>query len=125
MKLYEARDKVLYGKERRSLEMDENEKRTTAYHESGHAIVGLVVKHADPVDKVTIIPRGHVPWLYHVFAEEKPSELLEKRDCTTSWPYCWAGGPLKKSLSKISPAERSKISNGRPIWPEAWSANGA
>ncbi len=56
--LSEARDKVLYGKERRSLELDENEKRTTAYHESGHAIVGLVVKHADPVDKITIIPRG-------------------------------------------------------------------
>ncbi len=54
----EARDKVLYGKERRSLEIDENEKKTTAYHETGHAIVGLVVKHADPVDKVTIIPRG-------------------------------------------------------------------
>jgi cell division protease FtsH len=56
--LNEARDKVLYGKERRSLELDENEKRTTAYHESGHTIVGLVVKHADPVEKVTIIPRG-------------------------------------------------------------------
>lgn len=54
----EARDKVLYGKERRSLEIDENEKRTTAYHESGHAVVSLVVKHSDPVDKVTIIPRG-------------------------------------------------------------------
>lgn len=54
----EARDKVLYGKERRSLEIDENEKKTTAYHETGHAIVGLSVKHADPVDKVTIIPRG-------------------------------------------------------------------
>lgn len=54
----EARDKVLYGKERRSLELDQNEKLTTAYHESGHAIVGLVCKHGDPVDKVTIIPRG-------------------------------------------------------------------
>lgn len=54
----EARDKVLYGKERRSLEIDENEKKTTAYHESGHAVVSLVVKHGDPVDKVTIIPRG-------------------------------------------------------------------
>lgn len=54
----EARDKVLYGKERRSLEMDEQEKKTTAYHESGHTIVGLVVKHGDPIDKVTIIPRG-------------------------------------------------------------------
>lgn len=55
---FEARDKVLYGKERRSLEIDENEKRTTAYHESGHAVVGLVVKSGDPIDKVTIIPRG-------------------------------------------------------------------
>lgn len=54
----EARDKVLFGKERRSLELDNEEKRTTAYHESGHAIVGLVVEHADPIDKVTIIPRG-------------------------------------------------------------------
>jgi cell division protease FtsH len=54
----EAVDKVKYGKERRSLEIDDNEKKTTAYHESGHAIVGLIVKNADPVDKVTIIPRG-------------------------------------------------------------------
>jgi cell division protease FtsH len=54
----EACDKVRYGKERRSLEIDQNERKTTAYHESGHAIVALCVKHADPVDKVTIIPRG-------------------------------------------------------------------
>jgi cell division protease FtsH len=54
----EARDKVMFGKERRSLEMDENEKKTTAYHESGHTIVGLCVEHGDTVDKVTIIPRG-------------------------------------------------------------------
>ncbi|MBI5272916.1 MAG: ATP-dependent zinc metalloprotease FtsH [Chlamydiia bacterium] len=54
----EACDKVRFGKERRSLEMDENEKKTTAFHESGHAIAGLIVKHGDPVDKVTIIPRG-------------------------------------------------------------------
>lgn len=54
----EACDKVRYGKERRSLDVDQNEKKTTAFHESGHAVVALVVKHADPVDKVTIIPRG-------------------------------------------------------------------
>ncbi len=54
----EACDKVRYGKERRSLEMDEKEKRTTAIHESGHAVVGLKVERSDPVDKVTIIPRG-------------------------------------------------------------------
>ena len=54
----EACDKVRYGKERRSLEIDQSEKRTTAYHESGHAVVALTVKHSDPVEKVTIIPRG-------------------------------------------------------------------
>jgi len=54
----ESRDKVLYGKERRSLELDEGEKKTTAYHESGHTIVSKYVTHSDPVDKVTIIPRG-------------------------------------------------------------------
>jgi len=54
----EACDKVKYGKERRSLELDEKEKVHTAYHESGHAIVGLCVEKGDPVEKVTIIPRG-------------------------------------------------------------------
>lgn len=54
----DACDKVRFGKERRSLEMDEKEKRTTAYHESGHAMVGLKVENSDPVEKVTIIPRG-------------------------------------------------------------------
>jgi len=56
--VFEARDKVLYGKERRSLEIDETEKRTTAFHEAGHTIVSMFVEHADPIDKVTIIPRG-------------------------------------------------------------------
>ncbi|SCC90891.1 hypothetical protein SCG7109_BV_00010, partial [Chlamydiales bacterium SCGC AG-110-M15] len=54
----EAKDKVRYGKERRSLEMDDSEKETTAYHESGHAVVGLLVENGEPVEKVTIIPRG-------------------------------------------------------------------
>lgn len=68
--LAESRDKVLYGKERRSLELDENEKRTTAYHEAGHAIVGLVVEHSDPVDKVTIIPRGFSLGATHFLPEK-------------------------------------------------------
>jgi len=54
----EACDKVRYGKERKSLEVDEQEKKTTAFHEAGHAIVALKVKHSDLVDKVTVIPRG-------------------------------------------------------------------
>lgn len=53
-----AKDKIMMGAERRSMVMDEAEKRLTAYHEAGHAIVGLLVPEHDPVYKVTIIPRG-------------------------------------------------------------------
>ena len=53
-----AKDKVLMGAERRSLVLSEEERRTTAYHEAGHALVGLLLKGVDPIHKVTIIPRG-------------------------------------------------------------------
>ena len=53
-----AKDKILMGAERKSMVMDEAEKQNTAYHESGHAIVGRLVPDHDPVYKVTIIPRG-------------------------------------------------------------------
>lgn len=56
--LDQAKDKIMMGAERRSMVMDENEKKLTAYHEAGHAIVGLSVPEHDPVYKVTIIPRG-------------------------------------------------------------------
>ena len=53
-----AKDKILMGTERRSMVMTEDERRSTAYHESGHAILGRLLPKADPVHKVTIIPRG-------------------------------------------------------------------
>ena len=53
-----AKDKIMMGAERKSMVMDDNEKKNTAYHEAGHAIVGLSVPEHDPVYKVTIIPRG-------------------------------------------------------------------
>lgn len=54
----EAKDKVLMGSERRSMAMDDNEKKLTAYHEAGHAITSLFVESSDPIHKATIIPRG-------------------------------------------------------------------
>jgi cell division protease FtsH len=56
--LEEARDKVRWGRERRSLVMSEKEKENTAYHEAGHAILNELLEHTDPLHKVTIIPRG-------------------------------------------------------------------
>ena len=56
--LEDARDKVRWGRERRSLAMSDKEKENTAYHEAGHALLGCLLPHTDPLHKVTIIPRG-------------------------------------------------------------------
>ena len=53
-----AKDKVMMGAERRSMMLTDEEKKTTAYHEAGHALVAAMAPHADPLHKVTIIPRG-------------------------------------------------------------------
>jgi cell division protease FtsH len=54
----DAKDRVMMGPERRSLVLSQDEKRKTAYHEAGHTLIGRLLPHADPVHKVTIIPRG-------------------------------------------------------------------
>ena len=56
--LEEARDKVRWGRERRSMAMSDEEKRATAWHEAGHALVSVLLEHTHPLHKVTIIPRG-------------------------------------------------------------------
>jgi len=70
--LEEARDKVRWGRERRSLALSEKEKKLTAYHEAGHAILLATLEHTDQLHKVTIIPRG--PYLgaaFHLPVEDK------------------------------------------------------
>jgi cell division protease FtsH len=54
----DAKDKVLMGTERKSMIINEDEKRTTAYHEAGHTLVARLLPNTDPIHKVTIIPRG-------------------------------------------------------------------
>ncbi|MCL1909761.1 MAG: ATP-dependent zinc metalloprotease FtsH, partial [Kiritimatiellaeota bacterium] len=56
--LEEARDKVMWGKERRSRKIDDDDKKITAYHEAGHAIISVLMPDAEPLHKITIIPRG-------------------------------------------------------------------
>jgi len=58
MEFEQAKDKVMMGAERRSMVMTEDDKKLTAYHEGGHALVGLYMPASDPLHKVTIIPRG-------------------------------------------------------------------
>jgi len=73
-----AKDKVMMGAERRSLVITEKEKRVTAFHEAGHAMVALLIPEADPVHKVSIIPRGRAMGVtMYLPAEEKYSETKE------------------------------------------------
>ena len=66
----EAKDKVMMGAERKSMILSDEEKKTTAYHEAGHALVAWMLPDADPVHKVTIIPRGRALGLTHYLPDD-------------------------------------------------------
>ncbi|MBT8145175.1 MAG: AAA family ATPase, partial [Gammaproteobacteria bacterium] len=74
-----AKDKIMMGAERRSMVMSEDEKKLTAYHEAGHAIVGLNVPEHDPVYKVTIIPRGRALGVTMFLPEEDRYSYSKRR----------------------------------------------
>jgi len=74
-----AKDKILMGAERRSMVMSEAEKRMTAYHEAGHAIVGMTVPEHDPVYKVTIIPRGRALGVTQFLPEQDRYSFSKRR----------------------------------------------
>ncbi|MDH3589808.1 MAG: ATP-dependent metalloprotease, partial [Gammaproteobacteria bacterium] len=74
-----AKDKIMMGAERRSMVMSEEEKKLTAYHEAGHAIVGLCVPEHDPVYKVSIIPRGRALGVTMFLPEEDRYSFSKRR----------------------------------------------
>jgi cell division protease FtsH len=74
-----AKDKIMMGVERKSMVMSEEEKRMTAYHESGHTIVGRLVPEHDPVYKVTIIPRGRALGVTFFLPEEDRYSTSKRR----------------------------------------------
>ena len=75
----DAKDKVMLGVERRSLQLTDDERRLTAYHEAGHAIVSLKIPGSDPLHKITIIPRGRALGLTTWLPEE------DRHNYTKSW----------------------------------------
>ena len=81
-----AKDKIMMGAERKTMVMSDDEKRLTAYHESGHAIVGRLVPEHDPVHKVTIIPRGRALGVTMFLPEDdrysNSRQRLESQICT-------------------------------------------
>lgn len=91
-----AKDKVMMGAERRSMVMTEDEKKLTAYHEAGHAIVGLNVPQHDPIHKATIIPRGRALGL--VMSLPERDQLSVSRTKYTSKIAMAMGGKVAEEL---------------------------
>ena len=91
-----AKDKIMMGAERRSLVMSEEEKKLTAYHEAGHAIVGRLVPSHDPVYKVTIIPRGRALGVTMFLPEE--DRLSYSKELLNSQISSLFGGRIAEEL---------------------------
>ena len=94
--LEEARDKVRWGRERRSLLLSEEEKELTAYHEAGHALLGMLVENSDPVHKVTIIPRGPALGVT-MYLPEEDKHSYKKQYCL-DWLVLIMGGRVAEEL---------------------------
>ncbi len=91
-----AKDKIMMGAERRSMVMSDEEKRNTAYHEAGHAIVGRLVELHDPVYKVTIIPRGRALGVtMYLPTEDRYSTSKKRLECSVSTLF---GGRIAEEL---------------------------
>ncbi|CUH61916.1 ATP-dependent zinc metalloprotease FtsH [Thalassobacter stenotrophicus] len=91
-----AKDKVMMGAERRSMVMTEDEKALTAYHEAGHAVVGLYVPDHDPIHKATIIPRGRALGL--VLSLPERDQLSVSKQKYTSKIAMAMGGKVAEEL---------------------------
>jgi len=88
--LEEARDKVRWGRQKRSRKIDEAERKDTAYHEAGHTLVQSLLKDADPLHKVSIIPRG--PYGGATFSlPEKDRNYYTKKYCMAEIQVCFGG----------------------------------
>ncbi len=75
----EAKDRVMMGPERKSMLLSEEERRTTAYHEAGHTLVGWMIPEADPIHKVTVIPRGRTLGTTHMLPEQDRHSLSREQ----------------------------------------------
>ena len=77
--LERAKDKVLMGSERRSMTISDEDKKITAYHEAGHTLVGKIIPGADPIHKVTIIPRGMALGVTQTLPEEERLNMTRQK----------------------------------------------
>ncbi|MHC4617337.1 MAG: ATP-dependent zinc metalloprotease FtsH [Planctomycetota bacterium] len=113
--LEEARDKVRWGRAKKSRVIDQKEKEITAYHEAGHTLVQSLLKDADPLHKVSIIPRG--PMGGGTFAlPEKDRTIFTKRYCMALLQVCFGGRIAEEAFcDDISSGAQSDIQQATAI----------
>ena len=113
--LEEARDKVRWGRAKRSRVVDQKEREITAFHEAGHTLVQSLLKDADPLHKVSIIPRG--PMGGATFAlPEKDRTMFTRRYCIALLQVCFAGRIAEElSCDDISSGAQSDIEQATRI----------
>jgi cell division protease FtsH len=113
--LEEARDKVRWGRARRSKVVDEEEKIATAYHEAGHALVQILSKHADPLHKVSIIPRGNMGGATFSLPE-KDRTMYTKQYCLAEIRVAFGGRVAEEILcNDISSGAQADIQQATEI----------
>ena len=118
----DAKDKVMLGVERRSLVLTEDERKLTAYHEAGHAVVALKTPGSDPVHKVTIVPRGRALGLTASLPE------TDRHSYTKDWLIgnlaMFFGGRVAEELifgpEKVTTGRRQRHRAGHRRWPAGW-----
>ena len=113
--LEEARDKVRWGRAKKSAVIDQQDRKLTAYHEAGHALVQALEKHADPVHKVSIIPRG--PTGGATFSLPERDRLVYTKSYLTALLRVMVGGRLAEEMffNEISSGAASDIKQGTDI----------
>ena len=113
--LEEARDKVRWGRAKKSRSIDQKEREITAYHEAGHTLVQCLIPDADPLHKVSIIPRG--PMGGATFAlPEKDRTMFTKRYCMALLQVCFAGRIAEEMFcNDISSGAQSDIEQATKI----------
>jgi cell division protease FtsH len=109
-----AKDKIMMGAERRSMVMSEEEKRLTAYHEAGHAIVGRLVPEHDPVYKVTIIPRGRALGVT-MFLPEQDKYSISKRQLESQLASLFGGRVAEEIVFGSDSVTTGEVFLGRSV----------
>jgi len=109
-----AKDKVLMGAERKSMLLSDEEKKVTAYHEAGHALVSLLREHSDPVHKVTIIPRGMALGVTIYLPDDRHNYTKEYLETRLATAY---GGRVAEEifLGQMSTGAGSDIENATDL----------